>query len=81
MYNNNNNNPVRLGDLIEAIETALGKTAKKRLMPMQPGDVAATYANIDDLAEIIDYRPNTSIEHGIGEFIRWYLDTMHKESQ
>ena len=46
---------------------------------MQPGDVAATYANIDDLIEAVDYRPKTSVQEGINRFIAWYLEHIHKE--
>ena len=59
LFNIGNNNPVMLTDFIGAIEKALGKTAQRELLPMQPGDVAATYANIDDLVEAVDYRPQT----------------------
>ena len=79
LYNIGNNNPVLLTDFIGAIENALAKTAQKELLPMQPGDVAATYANIDDLIEAVDYRPKTSVQEGINRFIAWYLEHIHKE--
>lgn len=74
LFNIGNNNPVRLMDFIEAIEKALGKTAEKKFMPIQPGDVPATYANVDDLVEYVDYRPATAVEEGVNNFVEWYLD-------
>jgi len=74
LYNIGNNNPVKLLDFIAAIEKALGKSAIKELLPIQPGDVAATYANIDDLERDVGYRPNTPTEEGIKQFVTWYLD-------
>jgi UDP-glucuronate 4-epimerase len=81
LYNIGNSKPVLLMDFIEAIEKALGKTATKELLPMQPGDVAATYADIEDLIESVDYRPQTPVQDGINNFITWYLEHMHKEEQ
>jgi len=72
IYNIGNNQPVDLIDFIRAIETALGKTAKKNFMDIQPGDVPATYANVDDLINDVGFKPNTSIEEGIGRFVDWY---------
>ena len=80
LYNIGNNNPVMLTEFIEAIELALGKTAQKTLLPMQPGDVAATCANIDDLADAVGYRPQTPVREGIQRFIDWYLDYKQKDS-
>ena len=74
LYNIGNNNPVELLDFISAIEKALGKKAIKNLMPLQPGDVPATYADIDDLVKAVDYRPNTPIEVGVGNFVEWYKE-------
>ncbi|MBF0623520.1 MAG: NAD-dependent epimerase [Magnetococcales bacterium] len=74
IYNIGNNQPVRLMDFIAAIEQKLGRTAEKEMLPMQPGDVAATYANVDDLIRDVDFHPRTSIEEGIGRFIEWYRD-------
>ena len=74
IFNIGNNNPVELTRFIEAIEKALGKEAEKELMDIQPGDVAATYANIDDLYNAVGFRPETSIEEGIGKFIEWYRE-------
>ena len=79
LYNIGNNNPVSLMDFIGAIEKALGKTAEKEFLPMQPGDVAATYADIDALIDSIDYHPQTPVQDGINNFIAWYLEHMHKE--
>lgn len=79
LYNIGNNNPVTLMDFIGAIEKALGKTAQKEFLPMQPGDVAATYADIDALVDAIDYHPQTPVQDGINNFIAWYLEHMHKE--
>ena len=72
IYNIGNNQPVELIDFIGAIETALGKTATKNFMDLQPGDVPATYADVDDLIKDVGFKPNTSIEEGIGRFVAWY---------
>ena len=72
LYNIGNNNPVSLLDFIEVIEKALGKKAEKKMMPMQPGDVAATCADIDDLAADVGFSPATPLEDGVGRFIEWY---------
>lgn len=74
IYNIGNNNSVKLLDFIEAIEKTLGIKAKRQLLPMQPGDVEKTWANVDDLIKDYDYRPNTSIEKGVESFILWYKD-------
>ncbi len=73
-YNIGNNNPVQLLDFIAAIEKALGVEAVKEMLPMQPGDVPATYADIDDLTRDVGFKPNTSIEDGIHRFVAWYRD-------
>ncbi|MGE4297457.1 MAG: NAD-dependent epimerase [Desulfovibrionaceae bacterium] len=72
LYNIGNNNWVELGRFIEVIEEHLGMKAEKNLLPMQPGDVPATYADIDDLINDVGFKPATTIEQGIGEFIAWY---------
>jgi UDP-glucuronate 4-epimerase len=72
IYNIGNNNSVKLLDFIEAIEKSLGKKADKLLLPMQPGDVEKTWANVDDLIEDYDYKPNTTIEKGVASFVAWY---------
>ncbi|MDK9724780.1 MAG: NAD-dependent epimerase [Sterolibacteriaceae bacterium MAG5] len=74
VYNIGNNQPVALMDYIAALEEALGKVAKKNLLPLQAGDVPDTYANVDDLVEQFDYKPVTTIEDGIGRFVAWYRD-------
>ena len=73
LFNIGNHNPVNLDVFISAIEQALGKTAHRQLMPMQPGDVTATYADVQDLAAAIDYRPDTPIVEGVQRFVDWYL--------
>ena len=72
IFNIGNNNPVELTQFIEAIENALGQKAEKNFMDIQPGDVAETYANIDDLYDAVGFKPETTIEEGIGNFIEWY---------
>ncbi len=74
IYNIGNNNPVELMSYIEALEKHLGKAAKKELLPLQPGDVPDTYADVDDLVEQFDYKPNTSINEGIKNFAKWYRE-------
>ena len=74
IYNIGNNSPVRLMDFIEAIEKAIGKKAIKNLLPLQPGDVPASHADVYNLVKDFDYKPNTSIKEGINNFIDWYLD-------
>jgi UDP-glucuronate 4-epimerase len=72
VYNIGNNNPVELMDYIEALEASLGKRADKELLPLQPGDVPDTYANIDDLVEEFDYKPSMSVKQGVENFAVWY---------
>ena len=74
LYNIGNNNPVELMYLIETIERTLGKIAKKEMMPIQPGDVPSTYADVDALIEDVGFKPETSIEDGVARFIAWYRD-------
>ncbi|MEA3232128.1 MAG: capsular biosynthesis protein CpsI, partial [Thermodesulfobacteriota bacterium] len=74
IYNIGNNHPVSLTDFIAAIEKALGKKAKKELLPMQPGDVPATYADIDDLIRDAGFKPATPLAEGITRFIKWYRE-------
>jgi UDP-glucuronate 4-epimerase len=74
IYNIGNNDPVKLMDFITAIENALGKKIQKNMMPLQAGDVPATYANVDDLVQNLDYRPSTPIQKGIDNFVAWYRD-------
>ena len=75
IYNIGNNQPVELMDYIAALEQALGKKAEKEFLPLQTGDVHETYANVDDLAEQFDYKPETPVEDGIGRFVSWYRDS------
>jgi len=72
IYNIGNNNPVPLMDFIKAIENALGKKIKKNFMPLQAGDVPATYANVDNLIKDFGYKPNTPIQKGIDDFVKWF---------
>lgn len=77
IYNIGNNHPVQLLDFIEAIEESLGKQAQRNMLPIQPGDVPATWADVDDLVEDLGYRPYTPIKAGIKKFIAWYRDFYH----
>ena len=73
IYNIGNHKSEQLGDFIATLEKHLGKTAKKELLPMQPGDVSQTYAEVSDLIEDYEYAPNTSIDEGLKRFVQWYL--------
>jgi len=72
IYNIGNNQPVALERFIEILEAVLGREAKKEYLDMQPGDVPATYANIDDLIEAVGFRPKTALRIGIERFVKWY---------
>ena len=72
IYNIGNNQPIALLDFIAAIESALGKTALKNYLDLQPGDVPATYADVSDLVDDVGFKPSTSIADGIAQFIDWY---------
>jgi UDP-glucuronate 4-epimerase len=74
IYNIGNNNPEDLMHVVSLLEKEFGRTAAKEMMPMQPGDVPATYADIDDLAREIGFRPATTIEEGVARFAKWYRD-------
>jgi UDP-glucuronate 4-epimerase len=74
LYNIGNNNPVELMHLIGTLEQALGRTAEKIMLPIQPGDVPATYANVDALVQDVGFAPKTAIETGIERFVAWYRD-------
>ncbi len=74
LYNIGNNQPVQLGRFIEVLEECLGKKARINLLPMQPGEVFVTYADVADLADAVGFRPETSIEVGIARFVAWYRD-------
>ncbi len=81
IYNIGNNNPVKLMDFITAIETRLGKTIQKNFLPIQAGDVPATYADVSDLVKDLDYKPATPIQEGINKFVDWYLDFFQVEEK
>jgi len=72
VYNIGNNNPVELKDYISALEDAMGKKAKKELLPLQPGDVPDTFADVNDLVRDFGYKPSTKIEDGMKNFVKWY---------
>ena len=74
IYNIGNNKPVQLLDFITAIESSLGKTARKVMMPLQAGDVPETWADVNELIHQMDYKPETDIQSGIKNFVDWYLD-------
>jgi UDP-glucuronate 4-epimerase len=74
LYNIGNNQPVELMHYIEVLEDCLGKKAVKNMLPMQPGDVQATYADVDELVRAIDYKPAMSVEEGLARFVDWYSD-------
>jgi len=74
IYNIGNNNPVKLIDFIKEIEAKLGKKAEKIFMPLQQGDVPATFAEVEDLVKELNYKPSTTVKTGIGNFIDWYLE-------
>jgi UDP-glucuronate 4-epimerase len=81
LYNIGNNNPVELETFIAVLEKCLGQSAIKKLLPIQPGDVPATYADIDDLEKAIGFRPSTPIEQGIGRFVEWYNEYFYGSSR
>jgi UDP-glucuronate 4-epimerase len=74
IYNIGNNSPVGLMDFIGAIEAAIGREAKKNFLPMQPGDVPVTWANVDDLVKDLGYKPSVPVREGVERFVKWYLD-------
>ncbi len=74
IYNIGNSQPVRLGAYIEALEAALGRKAERELLPLQPGDVPDTYADVSDLASELGYRPATPVTEGVRRFVDWYLE-------
>jgi UDP-glucuronate 4-epimerase len=79
VFNIGNNQPVNLLDFIETLENILGKKAEKDLQDLQPGDVVATYADIDDLKQQIGFAPTTPIEEGVRRFVDWYREYYKKE--
>lgn len=74
IYNIGSNNPIELSRYIEILEYCLGKKAERNLLPLQPGDVPATYADVDALIEDVGYKPATTVEEGIKNFVAWYQD-------
>lgn len=74
IYNIGNNQPVELGRFIEVLEECLGKKAEKNFLPIQPGEVLVTYADVADLADAVGFRPHTPIERGIARFVDWYRE-------
>ena len=74
LYNIGNSSPVPLLDFIEAIEKGLGKKAKMEFLPMQPGDVVETHADISELVQDMGYEPKISVAQGVEEFTKWYLN-------
>ena len=72
LYNIGNSSPVALGEFIDTLERVLGRTAERRLLPMQPGDVPATYADVEPLAALTGFRPVTGLEEGLRHFVHWY---------
>ena len=81
IYNIGNHKPVELLTFIEVIEKAMGKKAIKKFLPMQPGDVPSTYADVDELIQDIGFKPTTTIEQGIENFVRWYKDFYQCQNQ
>ncbi len=80
LYNIGNDQPVQLLRFIELMEQQLGRTVEKRLLPMQPGDVPDTWADVSALRRDVNYAPNTSIEEGVARFVAWYREYNHLES-
>ncbi len=74
LFNIGNNDSVKLSAYIEALEKALDKTAKKDLLPLQPGDVPDTYADSSELEKAVNYKPATSVKYGVAKFVSWYRD-------
>ena len=74
VYNIGNNSPVELLDVVSLLEQALGKKAIRELMPMQPGDVPGTFADVGDLMRDVGFKPSTPIAEGIARFVAWYQE-------
>lgn len=81
LYNIGNNKPVKLMDYVETLEKCLGREAKKEFLPMQPGDVYQTYADVSDLMRDYDFKPDTSIEEGLQKFVDWYRTYYGEENE
>lgn len=78
IYNIGNNAPVQLMDFIKALENSLGKEVKKEYLPIKQGNVKSTYADISGLINDFDYKPDTSIQHGVDGFVEWYREFYRK---
>ena len=78
VYNIGNSKPVELMEYINAVEKALNKKAILNMLPLQPGDVIETYADVEDLIQNFGYKPSTSIEEGVENFINWYINYYKK---
>jgi UDP-glucuronate 4-epimerase len=76
LYNIGNNNPVTLGSFIEAIEEGCARKALKNYLPMQPGDVPVTFADVDELIDEVGFKPETSIGEGVSRFVEWYCQSV-----
>jgi UDP-glucuronate 4-epimerase len=74
VFNIGNNRPVKLGDYIAAIEEATGRSAIREYLPLQPGDVPDTFADVSELAAAVGYRPSTPVREGVRAFVAWYRD-------
>ena len=74
VYNIGNNDPVKLEGFIEVLEEALGQKARRNLLPIQPGDVPDTFADVSDLLAEFDFEPSTSVTVGVRRFVDWYID-------
>ena len=74
LYNIGSSSPVGLMDFIDAIEESLGRKAKKNFLPLQPGDVPKTWADVEDLVELFGYAPSVTVKEGVARFVRWYMD-------
>lgn len=72
LFNIGNNDPVKLTAYVDALEEALGKKAERELLPLQPGDVPDTYADVSELVRAVGYRPATSVKEGVARFVDWY---------
>lgn len=77
LFNIGNNSPVKLGEYVSAIEEALGMRAIKELLPLQPGDVPDTFADVSELVSQVGYQPATSVKEGVANFVHWYRDYFH----
>ncbi|MBK6597924.1 MAG: NAD-dependent epimerase [Proteobacteria bacterium] len=79
LYNIGNNSPVQLARYIEVLEDCLGRKAERNLLPLQPGDVPDTYADVEDLVRDVGYKPATPVEEGVRRFVEWYLEYYRDE--